>query len=101
MFEDALAALKTDPAFWVAFNKTVWLEHEDVRTPAFGIWHWMLDIHIFYADEYGPTTAIVTGGDPEDSEWLYSTEPELVTQFIKILHLCRDKMQVILVENGA
>lgn len=99
MLEDALASLKTDPNFWVAFNQSVWLAHEDVRSPCFGIYHWLLDLHIFYVDEYGPTTAIVTGGDPEDSDWFYTSDPELLTRFIKVLHSCRDRMQHLLLEN--
>lgn len=99
MFEDALTALKGDPAFWVTFEESVWLEHEDRRTRAFVIYHWLLDIHIFYVDEYGATTPIIAKGPIDDSDWHYSTDPSLVTAFIKTLHRCRDRLQILLVEE--
>lgn len=97
VFEDAFAAVNSDPHFWITFEDTVWLHHEDLNSKAFGIYHWLLDIHIFYADEYGATTLIVTMGPIYASDWHYSTDPELVVKFIALLHKCRDNLATILV----
>jgi len=99
VFGDAFTAVEGDPHFWITFEDTVWLVHEDLNTKAFGIYHWMLDMHIFYTDEYGATTLIITMGPIFDSDWHYCTDPELVVKFVKLLHYCRDQWVAIAAED--
>lgn len=99
VFEDAFTAVNGDPHFWVTFEDTVWLHHEDLNSKACGIYHWLLDMHIFYTDEYGPTTMIVTMGPIYSSDWHYSTEPALAVKFMALLHACRDQIATIFSED--
>ena len=104
LLDDALSVVGHREC-WVAYTERVWLRYEDVNDTASGLYHWLLDMHVFFTNEYGNSTMIVCVGPPYDTEWHYYTDPDAIVPFVALLKHCIGIMRDVIdtdrrLENG-
>lgn len=78
-FRDAEELLRGPETFWVVFTQDVDNIDRDEVHKQTGLYHWNLDVYVFVAEE---RVLVVSFGPPNESEWYYSTDPELLQLYI-------------------
>ena len=82
-FLDAEELLNGDPGFWVFWTEEIFDREADVYAVRSGIYHWMTDVYVRVSAE--SKCAVITFGHPDESDWFYTTDPEILKPFGAVL----------------
>lgn len=83
-FLDAAELLNGDPGFWVFWTEEIFDQDADEYRTLSGAYHWLTDVYVRVNKDAG--CLIITFSHPDESEWYYTTEPELIRSYLDLLN---------------